>query len=147
MTVPIIDLDNNQFKHSVQHIRGKHDIVSKSFVYNLTFSKQEMELELSSYVSSPEIETKSTYNYLTPINSHSYTHPTGTGIGSYSITLSYGGLVDSYNIKNMHFVEIFGMIGGLLAFLYLIGNILGSSFNKFKMKYMVAKALYLPSDR
>ena len=89
MTVPVPDLDTNSFIYSVQHIRGKHDTTSNSFRYNLTLSKQELELELAPYSISPSIEKRSTYNYLTPINPHSYTHTSGTGIVSYSIAINY----------------------------------------------------------
>ena len=93
----------------------------------------------------PEIEKKSTYNYLTPINPNSYTHASGiSGISSYSITLNYRGLVDSYVVKNDHFLEIFGLVGGLIAFWYFICSTIGNSFNYYKMKYIIAKRLYLP---
>ena len=70
-------------------------------------------------------ELKSTYNYLTPINPHSYTDTTSSGIVSYSITLNYRGFVDSYEIKNKHFAEVFGLTGGLLLFIYFIASIIG----------------------
>ena len=62
---------------------------------------------------------------MTPINPHSYVDTAGSGIVSYSITLNYRGFVDSYEIKTKHFIEIFGLTGGLIAFIYFIAFILG----------------------
>jgi hypothetical protein len=143
MTVPVIDLQNQSFGYLVTQIRGSVSPTTKLFQYNLTLSKQEMTYSTANYSIGSNQKTLSNYNYLSSTNSYLNYTDTTSSLRTYSILLSYNGLVDSYTLRQQHFAEVFGIVGALIALFYFLAAIVGEHFNTFKMRYLVAKKIYL----
>jgi hypothetical protein len=98
MTVPIVDMQSRSFKYSVQQIRGYLETTTNVFTYNLTLSKQEMTFADANYTINRSPKTISTYNFLNyPSNAHQYTQTSTSK--TYTITLSYNSIVDSYVVQ------------------------------------------------
>ena len=61
----------------------------------------------------------------------------------YNVSFSYTKKMQSYIVTSSKFVEVFGMVGGIIVLFFLIFGCFAISFNRYKMKYEIGKELYL----
>ena len=57
----------------------------------------------------------------------------------YNISISFSKRILSYNVTTPKFYEVWGLVGGVIAFFFFIANCLGTSFNNYKMRYLIGR--------
>lgn len=60
----------------------------------------------------------------------------------YNVSFSFNKRMISYHVTTPKFYEVWGLVGGVIAFFFFIANCLGTSFNKYKMRYLIGRELY-----
>lgn len=93
MTVPVINLKDRTFNYSVQQIRMNAEVVSRSYEFNITLSRQEMQFPSPIDGTTTAIHS---YGYEeNRMNERSYlaSSTLSTVSRTYNITFSYAGFV------------------------------------------------------
>ncbi len=146
MTVPELDFTGKRFRNTVRHIRGFANPTTRATEYNITLVKQQIAYTTPNYTFNPPINTLQSYAYLNNKNSErQYLNPNTNLPRTYNFTLCYLGLVEEFTYAQPNANEIVGVVGGLIVLFYAVGIVLGESFNTYKFRYLLAKALFLVS--
>jgi hypothetical protein len=61
----------------------------------------------------------------------------------YNLTFDNSFLVEHYTVQGDKFYETFGIVGGLIAFFIFGFGCLPSSFNNYRMRYLIGRELYI----
>ena len=65
----------------------------------------------------------------------------------FNVSFSYTHKVHLYTHDRPKFAEVFGLLGGICAFLYMVLGCFAGSFTSYKLKYEIGKDLYLFGKR
>lgn len=57
----------------------------------------------------------------------------------YNISFALNKKVYLYSVTTPKFYEVWGLVGGVIAFFFFIANCLGASFNNYKMRYLIGR--------
>jgi len=60
----------------------------------------------------------------------------------YNISFSFNQRMLIYNVITPKFYEVWGLVGGAIAFFFFIASCLATSFNNYKMRYLIGRELY-----